>query len=42
MNTEAEHGRTSSEELANNIFRNTYPYNSTNNFRIGVKWTKNQ
>jgi hypothetical protein len=45
MNTEAGHEEPlllSSEELANNICRNTYPYNSSNNFRLGIKWTKNQ
>jgi hypothetical protein len=45
MNTEVgheEHPLLSSKELANNVCRNTFPYNSSNNFRVGIKWTKNQ
>lgn len=45
MNTEAGHEEPpllSSEELANKLCKNTFRYNSTNNFRVGIKWTKNQ
>jgi len=45
MNTEVGHEEPpllSSEELADNLCRNTFPYNSSNNFRVGIKWTNNQ
>jgi hypothetical protein len=40
MNTEVGHEEPpllSSEELANNVCRNTFPYKSSNNFRVGIK-----
>jgi hypothetical protein len=45
MNTEVGHEEPpllSSDELASNLCQNTFPYNSSNDFRVGIKWTKKQ